>query len=65
MAIHKVGDGLGFRNVFCNGNLVKEATYADTLRGFLLFCPQPVRVAKGKDVVYTRKLKGTITVDFL
>ena len=65
MAIHKVGDGLGPRNVFCNGNLVKEAIYADTSKGFLLFYPQPVRVAKGKDFIYTRKLTGTITVDFI
>ena len=65
MAIHKYDDGLGFRNVFCNGKLVDNVFYADTSEGFLLFYPQPVRVAKGKDFIYTRKLTGTITVDFL
>jgi hypothetical protein len=38
---------------------------ADTDRGEVIFYPQPLRVMKNKDEVYTRKLKGVVGVVFV
>lgn len=48
-----------------NGNLVDYAVFADTERGFVRYCPQPLRVQKGTDYVYTRVLRGAVTVEDL
>lgn len=60
--IHKPGDHRGLRKVFVNGNEIDSVTYADTKLGFVIYAPSPYRVAKGKDYIYTRKLRGTVTV---
>lgn len=54
-------------NVFVNGNKVDHAIMADTNRGEVLCCPPPIRPMKGKrrGEVYTRMLRGTVTVEVL
>lgn len=49
--------------VFVNGNEVEHAISADTSRGLVVYAPQPVRVKKGADYIYTRKLRGKVTVE--
>lgn len=60
--VHTPDDGRGKRNVFVNGVLIDGVTYADTLNGLVIYAPKPYRVAKGKDYIYTRKLRGAVTV---
>ncbi|HEF0061357.1 hypothetical protein FDW86_14070 [Citrobacter sp. wls828] len=63
---HCVGDGRGKRRVFVNGNEIKRCVWADVKRGIACFLPHPLRVHKRKrEEVYTRKLRGVITVEFL
>lgn len=49
--------------VFVNGNEVESVVSADTDKGVVVYAPKPYRVAKGKDYVYTRKLRGKVTVE--
>lgn len=49
--------------VFVNGNEVESAVSADTGKGVVVYAPKPYRAAKGKDYVYTRKLRGKVTVE--
>ena len=49
---------------FVNGNEVENAISADTTRGVVVYVPQPIRVKKGDDyILYTRKLRGKVTVE--
>lgn len=58
--------GIGRRcRVFVNGSEVKRAIYADTDRGVVKYIPNPARPKKGADEVYTRMLKGAVTVEFM
>lgn len=64
--IHRVGDGRGRRAIYVNGNEIPRAVWADTNRGVVVYYPQPVRIHKlRRDEVFTRKLKGVVTVEFL
>ena len=49
--------------VFVNGNEIKGAISADTDRGIVVYAPRPYRVEKGKDYIYTRNLRGEVTVE--
>jgi len=49
--------------VFVNDNEVENAMSADTSRGVVVYVPQPIRVKKGADYIYTRKLRGKVTVE--
>ena len=49
--------------VFVNGNEVESVVSADTEKGVVVYAPKPYRAAKGKDYVYTRKLRGKVTVE--
>ena len=49
--------------VFVNGNEVDGAVFADTEKGVVRYMPRPFRGAKGKDYIYTRKLRGSVTVE--
>lgn len=50
-------------DVFVNGNRVDYVLWADTERGIVRYVPQPLRVKKPeRDQVYTRQLRGTVTV---
>lgn len=49
--------------VFVNGNLIDNALIADTKRGEVIFAPSPFRINKNSETVYTRKLRGVVTVE--
>jgi hypothetical protein len=49
-------------DVFCNGNEINECIWVDTDRGIAEYVPKPPRVKKGTDEVFTRKLRGAMTV---
>jgi hypothetical protein len=51
--------------VLVNGNEIECVAVADTDRGEVIFYPQPLRVMKNKDEVYSRKLKGVVEVVFV
>ncbi|MBF4433211.1 hypothetical protein ERJ77_01610 [Vibrio anguillarum] len=63
--IHTPRDFRGGRHVFVNGNEIRYVIYADTKKGIVKYHPHPVRLKKGSDVVYTRTLKGLVTVEFI
>lgn len=49
--------------VFVNGNEIRNVFFADTRRGVVGFYPAPLRVKKPeRDRVYSRKLRGDVTV---
>jgi hypothetical protein len=60
--IHRPDDGRGRRDVFVNGNKIEGVAWADTKNGVAVFYPQPIRVKRGTDEVYTRKLRGKVEV---
>lgn len=49
--------------VFVNGNEVEGPLVADTKRGEVIYAPAPARVKKNADVIYTRMLRGVVTVE--
>lgn len=63
-SFHSYRDGRGFgRRVFVNGNEVKRVRWCDTKAGVVVYIPWPARIKKPEgDVVYTRRLRGTVTV---
>ncbi|MEC8822931.1 MAG: hypothetical protein VX673_03060 [Pseudomonadota bacterium] len=51
-------------HVYVNGNKIDGAFYADTERGIVKFYPQPPRIKKPeRDQIYTRTLRGNVTVE--
>lgn len=50
---------------FVNGNLVDNAFYADTVKGFVLYYPTPLKIIKNGDSIYSRRLKGVVTVEYI
>ena len=60
--IHTPGDGRGQRDVFVNGNRIDNVVWADARGGVVWFCPAPMRLAKGKDIPYARRLRGAVEV---
>lgn len=61
--IHYVGDGRGLRDVFVNECKITHVVYANERKGIVEFAPYPLR-AKRNGEVYTRKLRGVVTVEF-
>ena|GEM_PF-827593 len=61
--IHCVGDGRGLRDVFMNDNKINNVVYANELKGIIEFVPHPLK-AKRNGEIYTRKLRGVVTVEF-
>lgn len=51
--------------VFVNGNAIDKVIYADTVKGIVIYYPTPLRVRKGTEEVYSRKLKGVVTVELI
>lgn len=49
--------------VFVNGYEVRAAVYADTERDIVRYHPAPARLKKGTDEIYTRTLRGKVTVE--
>lgn len=49
--------------VFVNGNEVDKAFYADTEKGIVKYYPAPFRVNKRTEEIYSRTLRGKVTVE--
>lgn len=49
--------------VAVNGNVVDKTFYADTEKGIVKYYPKPLRVKKGTEEVYSRTLRGKVTVE--
>lgn len=62
---HRNSDGRGQRRVLVNGNPVDWALWADTQRGLVCYAPQPVKVKRNSDEIYTRMLRGQVTVEYI
>lgn len=61
--IHSPFDGRGRRRVFVNGNEVNWAIWADTQRGLVCYAPRPFKMKRNSDEIYTRMLRGQVTVE--
>jgi hypothetical protein len=61
--IHSPFDGRGRRRVFVNGNEVERAIWADLKRGLVCYAPTPMRIKRNSDELYTRTLRGQVTVE--
>ena len=63
-SFHHYSDGRGRRRVYVNGNEIERVIWYDTVQGIAVYVPQPARVKKpGCDEVYTRRLRGRVTVE--
>lgn len=61
-SFHHFNDGRGKRRVYVNGNEIERVIWCDTALGIAVFCPLPLRTNRRRDQVYTRRLRGTVTV---
>lgn len=62
-SFHRHADGRGNRRVFVNGNPVDNVLWCDTAAGVCVYSPRPFKVKRpGGDEVYTRRLRGVVTV---
>lgn len=52
-------------SVSVNGNLVESPFYADTEKGIAHYYPKPLRVKRNIDEVYSRTLRGKVTVELM
>lgn len=60
---HHASDGRGKRRVFVNGNEIERVLWCDTSRGIAVFYPYPYRIKRSGDEVYTRRVRGSVTVE--
>lgn len=49
--------------VAVNGNVVDKTIYADTEKGIVKYYPEPTRINKRSGEVYSRTLRGKVTVE--
>ena len=62
-SFHHFNDGRGKRRVYVNGNEIARVVWCDTSQGIAVFCPYPFRVHREGAEVYTRRLRGVVTVE--
>jgi len=62
-SFHHFNDGRGRRRVYVNGNEIARVVWCDTSEGIVVFCPYPYRTSRADTEVYTRRLRGTVTVE--
>lgn len=62
-SFHHFNDGRGRRRVYVNGNEVERVVWCDTSHGIVVFYPYPYRVNQGGTQVFTRRLRGSVTVE--
>lgn len=63
---HRHEDGRGRRRVFVNGNEVANVIWCDTAAGVCVIAPRPARAKRpDRDQIYTRRLRGIVTVEAL
>ena len=64
---HSVDDGKGLRYVYVNGNRIERVLWANEEQGLVCFYLH-VRLSKKskrKGEIYTRLLRGNVTVEFI
>ena len=64
--IYTIGNtsAMGFiAKVYVNGNAVDKPIYADTEKGIVKYYPTPLRLRKMYSGVYSRTLRGKVTVE--
>ncbi|ATR82772.1 hypothetical protein CS390_09490 [Pseudomonas sp. HLS-6] len=63
-SFHRHADGRGPRRVFVNGHKVENVLWCDTAAGVCVYAPRPVKVKRpGREEIYTRQLRGIVTVE--
>ncbi|MCM2461064.1 hypothetical protein HGO40_11290 [Pseudomonas sp. CG7] len=62
-SFHHYNDGRGKRRVYVNGNEIERVIWCDTSIGVAVFCPYPLHFDPRREQVYTRRLRGTVTVE--
>ena len=62
-SFHHFNDGRGKRRIYVNGNEIEHVVWCDTSQDVAVFCPYPFRVSRAGTEVYTRRLRGTVTVE--
>lgn len=62
-SFHHYNDGRGKRRVYVNGNEIERVVWCDTLQGIAVFAPYPYRVNRARTEVYTRRIRGSVTVE--
>ncbi len=62
-SFHHFNDGRGRRRIYVNGNEIERVVWCDTSQGIAVFCPHPIRISRAGDEVYTRRLRGAVTVE--
>ena len=64
---HYIDDGKGLRYVYVNGNRIKCVLWANEEQGLVCFIPHRrlTKKDKGKGEIYTRLLRGNVTVEFI
>lgn len=63
--VHLPDDGRGIRMVTVDGIPVERVVYADTRRGLVRACHQPLRVNRRREVARTYKVRGLVEVQSL
>lgn len=64
---HSSVDGKGLRHVYVNGNRIKRVRWANEQQGLVCFVPHQylTKKDKRKGEIYTRLLRGNVTVEFI
>lgn len=63
-SFHRHADGRGPRRVFVNGNQLDNVLWCDTAAGVCVYAPRPFKVRRpARDEIYTRRLRGVVTVE--
>ena len=64
---HSAKDGKGRRYVYVNGNRIKRVKWANEEQGLVCFHPNMrlSKKSKRKGEIYTRLLRGNVTVEFI
>jgi hypothetical protein len=64
---HYIDDGKGLRYVYVNGNRIKCVLWANEEQGLVCFIPHRrlTNKDKRKGEIYTRLLRGNVTVEFI
>lgn len=62
-SFHSHADERGNRIVRVNGNPVDNVLWCDTQAGVVIYAPRPVKAKRpAQEEVYTRRLRGNVTV---
>ncbi|MGH8331205.1 MAG: hypothetical protein ACRER3_17045 [Pseudomonas fluorescens] len=62
-SFHHFNDGRGKRRVYVNGNEIERVVWCDTSQGVAVFSPYPYRIKRNRGEIYTRKVRGVVTVE--